>query len=89
MDSTEELLINIKKASARCPKELASILEIEEEVLITATDALAGPTVDDLKEKLVQAMLFNAKLLDEALGPDGAMHQLIDENLAFVIKNMN
>ncbi|NQY34564.1 MAG: hypothetical protein HRT37_06280 [Alteromonadaceae bacterium] len=89
MDTNQELLINIKQATTRCPEELANILKFDVDDLIMATDALFGPTIDDLKHKLVQAKLFNEKLLDNSLGADSAIHQVIDENLEFVLKYLD
>ena len=86
MVSKEELLINIKEAITRSPERLANILKVDVDDLKMATESLSSPTIYDLKHRLVQAKLFNEKLLDAAIGADGAIHQVINDNLEFVLK---
>ncbi|NQY37542.1 MAG: hypothetical protein HRT37_21785 [Alteromonadaceae bacterium] len=89
MGTKHKLLRKIKQATTRYPEKSANILKFDVEDFKMTTDALSGPTIDDLKHKLVQAKLFNEKLLDSSLGVDAALHQVIDENLEFVLKHLD
>lgn len=86
MGTKHKLLRKIKQATTRYPEKSANILKFDVEDFKMTTDALSGPTIDDLKHKLVQ---FNEKLLDSSLGVDAALHQVIDENLEFVLKHLD